>query len=168
MEPKESILPAYVATRAGTTSIFLVLTRFLAPIGCLKIPALYFLTSASLSLTPRRLCKRLVSLRVISVHALSHPMSPSADASSPSQRGPTPPPLPLHMAKTGRNHLNKEITPLLPTGIGERFSQTISNLGHAALLRRCELPYKWKCWTNSGGPLVNSLLWAFYRPEDFL
>jgi hypothetical protein len=24
--------------------------------------------------------------------------------------------------------------------IGERFSQTISNLGHAALLRRCELP----------------------------
>jgi hypothetical protein len=42
--------------------------------------------------------------------------------------------------KTGRNHLNEEITPLLPTGIGERFSQTISNLGHAALLRRCELP----------------------------
>ncbi len=42
--------------------------------------------------------------------------------------------------KTGRNHLNEEISPLLPTGIGERFSQTISNLGHAALLRRCELP----------------------------
>ncbi len=34
----------------------------------------------------------------------------------------------------------EEITPLLPTGIGEIFSQTISNLGHAALLRRCELP----------------------------
>jgi hypothetical protein len=33
-----------------------------------------------------------------------------------------------------------EITHLLPTGIGERFSQSISNLGHAALLRRCELP----------------------------
>ncbi len=30
--------------------------------------------------------------------------------------------------------------PLLPTGIAERFSQTISNLGHAALLRRCVLP----------------------------
>jgi hypothetical protein len=29
--------------------------------------------------------------------------------------------------------------PLLPTGIGERCSQTISNLGHAALLRQCEL-----------------------------
>jgi hypothetical protein len=45
------------------------------------------------------------------------------------------------VAKTGKNHLNEEITTsLLPTGIGERFSQTISNLGHAALLRRCELP----------------------------
>jgi hypothetical protein len=43
---------------------------------------------------------------------------------------------PLHT----KNHLNEEITPLLPTGIGERFSQTISNLGHAALLRRCEIP----------------------------
>ncbi len=42
--------------------------------------------------------------------------------------------------KAGRNHLNEEITPLLPTGIGERFSQTITNLGHAALLLRCELP----------------------------
>jgi hypothetical protein len=46
---------------------------------------------------------------------------------------------PLHVAKTGKNHLNDEITPLLPTGIGERFSQTISNLGHEVLLRRCEL-----------------------------
>jgi hypothetical protein len=49
-------------------------------------------------------------------------------------------PLPLRVAKTGKNQLNKEITPLLPTGIGRRFSQTISNLGHAALLRLCELP----------------------------
>ena len=29
-----------------------------------------------------------------------------------------PPPLPLRVAKEGRNHLN-EITPLLPTGTGE-------------------------------------------------
>jgi hypothetical protein len=29
------------------------------------------------------------------------------------------------LGKAGRNHLNKEITPLHPTGIGERFSQTI-------------------------------------------
>ncbi len=50
------------------------------------------------------------------------------------------PPSPLRVAKTGKNHLNEEITPLFPTGIGERFSQTISNLGHAALLRRCKLP----------------------------
>ncbi len=42
--------------------------------------------------------------------------------------------------KSGRNHPNEEFGPLLPTGIGERFSQAISNLGHAALLRRCELP----------------------------
>jgi hypothetical protein len=34
-------------------------------------------------------------------------------------RIPSPPP--LCVAKTGRNHLNAEFTPLLPTGIGERF-----------------------------------------------
>jgi hypothetical protein len=57
-------------------------------------------------------------------------------------RVPTPPP-PSKLrseGKAGRKHLKKEITPLLPTEIGERFSQTISNLGHAALLRRSELP----------------------------
>ncbi len=32
-----------------------------------------------------------------------------------------PSPLPLHVAKTGRNNLNEEFTLLLPTGIGERF-----------------------------------------------
>jgi hypothetical protein len=31
-----------------------------------------------------------------------------------------------------------------PSGIGEWFSQTISNLWHAALLRRCELPLETK------------------------
>ncbi len=30
-------------------------------------------------------------------------------------------PLPLRVVKTGRNHLNENFTPLLPTGIGERF-----------------------------------------------
>ncbi len=49
------------------------------------------------------------------------------------------------VTKTGKNQLKEEITPLLPTGIGERLSPTISNLGHAALLRRCELPCKRKC-----------------------
>jgi hypothetical protein len=52
-------------------------------------------------------------------------------------QGADPPPLPLHIVTAGR--VNEEITPLLPTGIGERYCQTISNLGHAALLRRCEL-----------------------------
>jgi len=42
--------------------------------------------------------------------------------------------------KAVRNQLTVEITLLLLSGIGERFSQTISKLGHAALLRRCELP----------------------------
>jgi hypothetical protein len=44
---------------------------------------------------------------------------------------PTPSPLPQRVAKASRNHLNEEITPLLPTGMGERCSQTISNLGRA-------------------------------------
>jgi hypothetical protein len=34
----------------------------------------------------------------------------------------------LFVVKAGKNHLNDEITPLLPTGIGEPYSQTISNL----------------------------------------
>jgi hypothetical protein len=42
------------------------------------------------------------------------------------------PPPPIHVAKADENNLNEEITPLLPTGNGKRFSQTISNLGHAA------------------------------------
>jgi hypothetical protein len=53
------------------------------------------------------------------------------------------PPLPLSVAKTCKNCLNEEITPLLPTGKGERFSQTISNLGHVQ--RSCtdvNSPYK--------------------------
>jgi hypothetical protein len=49
-------------------------------------------------------------------------------------------PPPSTRGKAGRNHLNEEITPLLPTGIGEKYSQAISNVGHAALLRLCELP----------------------------
>jgi hypothetical protein len=61
---------------------------------------------------------------------------------------PPPPPLlaiAIAIAMAGKNHLNEEITPLLPTGIGERYSQTISNLGHAGLLhRRCELPLETK------------------------
>jgi hypothetical protein len=55
-------------------------------------------------------------------------------------RVPNPTPPSSTQGKAGRNHLNEEITPLLPKGIGEQYSQTISNLGHSALLRRCELP----------------------------
>ena len=56
-------------------------------------------------------------------------------------RMPTPAPfLYVHVEKAGKNHLNEEITPFLPTRIGEQYCKTISNLGHAALLGRCELP----------------------------
>ncbi len=64
-----------------------------------------------------------------------------------------PSPLPLRVAKTSRNHLNEEFTPLLPTGIGERFYPNLNNLGHAAPLRRCELPL----WTKVLNQLINSL-----------
>ncbi len=47
-------------------------------------------------------------------------------------QGADPLPLPLRVAKTGRNHLNEEFTPLLPTGIGERFQPNLINLGHSA------------------------------------
>jgi hypothetical protein len=53
---------------------------------------------------------------------------------------PPPPPFPLRGAKAVRNPLKMYNIPLLPTGIDERYSQNISNLGHAALLRRFELP----------------------------
>jgi hypothetical protein len=46
-------------------------------------------------------------------------------------QGADPPPLLLRVAMAGGNHLNEEITPLLPTGIGER-AKTILNLGYAA------------------------------------
>jgi hypothetical protein len=51
-------------------------------------------------------------------------------------QGVAPPPS-LSGAKAGSNHLNP---PPLPIGIGERNSQTISNLCQAALLCRYELP----------------------------
>ncbi len=50
-------------------------------------------------------------------------------------QGADPDPPSSTRGKAGRNHLNGEITPLLPTGKAERYSQTVSNLsnlGHAA------------------------------------
>ncbi len=63
-----------------------------------------------------------------------------------------PPPLLFGAAKAGRIHVNELITPLLPTGINERYSPTISGADENS-------PYKRKCWTNSVGPLYQSLLW---------
>jgi hypothetical protein len=53
-------------------------------------------------------------------------------------------PPPLSRAKTGNNHLNEYNTLPPLTGKGERYSQTISNLCKAALLRLCELPLETK------------------------
>ncbi len=58
---------------------------------------------------------------------------------------PTPPPLPLRLAKAGGKSFEPGNTPLLPTGIGERYGQTISNLGHVVIAPMCDLPYKQKC-----------------------
>ncbi len=69
------------------------------------------------------------------------PQIPLSPASVPlPHRARIPSPLPLRVAKTGRNHLNEEFTPPPPTGIGERFYPNLINLGYAAPLRRCELP----------------------------
>ena len=85
---------------------------------------------------------------------------------------PTPTSPSSSRGKAGRNHLNEEIIPLLPTGIGERFSRTISNLGHGALLRRCELPpinESAELTRVDRGPLVvNSVLLRFAPTIPYL
>ncbi len=75
-----------------------------------------------------------------SAHGIMESLSEFGLCTVHAHRVPTPAPPPLHVGTAGKNHLNVEITPLFPTGIGERYSQTISNLGHSALLRLCELP----------------------------
>jgi hypothetical protein len=78
-------------------------------------------------------------------------------------RGCRPSPLTPCVATAGKNILNEEITPLLPTPLG--YSRAIQP-NHikfrtcSALAPMWTLPYKRKCWTNSGRPLANSLLWA--------
>ncbi len=60
--------------------------------------------------------------------------SPSRDVTTGCR--PPPPPLLLREGRQVEIIRDEEITPLLPTGKGERFSQTISKLGHVARLRR--------------------------------
>jgi hypothetical protein len=55
-----------------------------------------------------------------------------------STTGCRPPPPPLREGRQVEIFWTRKLCPSSPPGIGERFSQTISNLGHAA--RRCELP----------------------------
>ena len=72
---------------------------------------------------------------MLAPHSPTYPVAPMSTARLFGQRGADPSPLPLRVATAGKKHLNEESTPLLLTGIGQRCSQTISNLGHEALLR---------------------------------
>jgi hypothetical protein len=108
--------------------------RFLAPIDCLKIPA---------QKEKDHRCYRYTCIiqhrwTVPAITSYSCPLHTSPPPQGTLEhRVPTPPP--LRVAKAGRNHLNEEITPLLPTGIGERYSQTISNQ-IKSLLSKVTLP----------------------------
>jgi hypothetical protein len=66
-----------------------------------------------------------------------------------------PPPSPFLYTKAGRNHLNEETTPLLPQGLARDIAKPYQRWTFSALAPNS--PHKRKCWTNSGGPLVNSL-----------
>jgi hypothetical protein len=56
------------------------------------------------------------AIRTVKINKLNSAVKESVrDTAS---RVPSPPPLPLRVAKAGRNNLNEEIPPLLPTGIG--------------------------------------------------
>jgi hypothetical protein len=61
-----------------------------------------------------------------------------------------PPPLPLSVAKDTR-----KLPPSSPLG---KESDT-AKPNQIEDMQRSFSPYKRKCWTNSGDPLVNSLLW---------
>ncbi len=50
--------------------------------------------------------------------------------------------------------------PLLPTGRGERYSQTIILNVKQRSCTDATSPYNRKCWINAVGPLKQSLLWA--------
>ncbi len=82
------------------------------------------------------------------------------------------PPLSLHVGMASKNYLNEEITPLLPTGIGERYCETISNLGHAALLRRCELPLQlihyWESYCHWLDGLLHCPHSLYLRVEGYI
>jgi hypothetical protein len=69
-----------------------------------------------------------------------------------------PPPSPFLYAKAGRNHLNEETTPLLSQGLTRDIAKQyqIKDIQHPCT--DVNSPHKRKCWTNSGGPRVNSLL----------
>ncbi len=77
-------------------------------------------------------------------------------------------PPPLSAAKAGKKSFERIKTTLLPTGIGERYSLSISNLCQAEFLCRCELPLKTKILNWLSGPyIVKSLLWGCISINQF-
>jgi hypothetical protein len=95
-----------------------------------------------------------------SIFLLLPVQNPRVGAGRDSSTGCWPPP-PLSGAKAGRNHLkehskNHPSSPLA-SGIAKPYQIYVK-------LRSCadlSSPYKWKSWTSSVVPLVNSLLWGF-------
>ncbi len=70
-------------------------------------------------------------------------------------------PPPSMRGKAGRNYWNEEITPLLPTGIGEQFSQTICiKFNTCSALAPMWTPPINESAELTRGALVNSVLWV--------
>jgi hypothetical protein len=70
------------------------------------------------------------------------------------------PPLPLGAAKSGSCHLNKKIPPLHWDRRAIQPNHINYTVYLAALLRRCEIPLKSKCCTNSVGILCISVIYS--------
>ncbi len=62
----------------------------------------------------------------------------------------------------------KLISPPPPTGLGERCSETLTNLGHAVLFTPMWTPpINESAELTQGGPLINLLRWAYSASGDF-
>jgi hypothetical protein len=86
-----------------------------------------YVYSQCLTYSERHLLKVLFLQEVLSgLESRGHATAPmDSFGSGNDHRVPTPPPVPLHVATANKNHLNEEIVPLLPTEIGEGYSQII-------------------------------------------
>ncbi len=81
-------------------------------------------------------------------------------------QGADPSPPPLNVATGGKNLLNEEIKlpPSSPLGQASDIAKPYQIWDMQRSCADMNSPYKRKCWANSGGPLVNSLLWGDSTP----